>query len=176
MLLGQVLDQLESRGSACSLLSEAVAPPLSVIRCLLAHDSQWAVTAAFELHTCMQVLQEALGWMAKSVQEFGLAAMSVPTLISWAKEDLGSPNAGVRSAATQLLAVMHQQLGPGLGDMIKPDVKPALWTGLEEAFKANPQQQVGHVVLSCVHQLPHSCWRSCTSSWALAWPTWLTRT
>ena len=26
--------------------------------------------------------------------------------------------------------------------MIKNDVKPALWTGLEEAFKANPQRQV----------------------------------
>ena len=80
--------------------------------------------------------------MAKAVQEFGLAAMTVPTLIGWAKEDLASPNAGVRAAATQLLATMHAQLGPGLADLVKPDVKPALWTGLEEAFKANPQQQV----------------------------------
>ena len=90
----------------------------------------------------LQILQEALGWMTKAVQEFGLAAMSVPTLISWAKEDLGSPNAAIRTAATQLLATMHRQLGPGLGDLVKPDVKPALWVGIEDAFKSNPQEKV----------------------------------
>ena len=78
--------------------------------------------------------------------------MSVPTLIGWAKEDLGSPNAAVRTAATQLLATMHRQLGAGLGDLVRPDVKPALWTGIEEAFKANPQSpsQVGDL-LACLN-------------------------
>ena len=88
------------------------------------------------------MLVESLAWMAKAVQEFGLATLNVQLLIGWGKEDLGSPNAAVRTAATQLLAAAHRQLGPGLADMIKPDVKPALWAGLEEAFKANPQQQV----------------------------------
>ena len=96
-----------------------------------------------------QVLQEALGWIAKVAQEFGLAAMSVPTLLGWAKEDLGSPNAAVRTAATQLLAAMHRQLGAGLGDLVKPDVKPAQWAGLEEAFKANPQEKVRACVCVC---------------------------
>ena len=90
----------------------------------------------------LQVLVESLAWMAKAVQEFGLGSLNVQLLIGWGKEDLGSPNAAVRTAATQFLATAHRQLGPGLADMIKNDVKPALWSGLEEAFKANPQQQV----------------------------------
>ena len=102
-----------------------------------------ALRRALRASKCMrQVLVESLAWMAKAVQEFGLGTTNVQLLIGWGKEDLGSPNAAVRTAATQFLASAHRQLGPGLADMIKNDVKPALWTGLEEAFKANPQQQV----------------------------------
>ena len=56
--------------------------------------------------------------------------------------DLGSTNAAVRNAATQLMATCHKQLGPDLASMIRNDVKPALMTALEEAFKKNPRTQV----------------------------------
>jgi hypothetical protein len=56
--------------------------------------------------------------------------------------DLGSTNAGVRNAATLLMATCHKQLGPDLAAMIRNDIKPALMTALEEAFKKNPRTQV----------------------------------
>jgi len=40
------------------------------------------------------------------------------------------------------MAVCHRQLGPDLAAMIRNDVKPALMTALEEAFKKNPRTQV----------------------------------
>ena len=90
----------------------------------------------------LQVLTEALAWMAKTADEFGLAAFHVQLLLGWAKEDLASTQAPVRNAAVSLLATCHKQLGPGLAAMVQNDVKPAHWTILEEAFAANPQQQV----------------------------------
>ncbi|KAK9795603.1 hypothetical protein WJX73_007429 [Symbiochloris irregularis] len=93
-------------------------------------------------HKSPKVLSEAIAWMAKSIEEFGLPAFSVAAILQWAKEDLASTNAPVRNAAVALLATCHKQLGPGLAPMIQTDVKPAQWTLLEEAFAANPQQQV----------------------------------
>ena len=56
--------------------------------------------------------------------------------------DLASTNAAIRNAAINLMATCHKQLGTGLAAMIRNDVKPALMTALEDAFKNNPQQQV----------------------------------
>lgn len=89
-----------------------------------------------------QVLSEALAWMSKTVDEFGLPTFNVGTLLSWAKDDLASTNAPVRNAAVALLAICHKQLGTGLHAMVQNDVKPAQWAVLEEAFASHPQQQV----------------------------------
>ena len=62
--------------------------------------------------------------------------------------DLASTNAAVRNAAINLMATCHKQLGPGLAAMIRSDVKPALMTALEDAFKSNPQQQVTLTIVS----------------------------
>lgn len=80
--------------------------------------------------------------MATAVDEFGMKALDVKALIDWAKEDLGSSNAGIRNAAIALLGTCHKQLGPPLADMVRSDVKPALMTALEEAFSKNELQQV----------------------------------
>ena len=93
----------------------------------------------------LQVLSESLMWMGTAVEEFGLGPFDVKALIEWAKADLASTNAGVRNATIHLLSVCHKQLGPGLADMLRSDVKPALMTALEDSFKRNPQQQVGLV-------------------------------
>ena len=89
-----------------------------------------------------QVLSESLGWMAKTVADFGLGALNVKTLVDWMKADMGSTNTAVRAGATALLVAMHVQLGPGLADMLRGSVKPAQMTALEEAFRTSPQQQV----------------------------------
>lgn len=56
--------------------------------------------------------------------------------------DLASTNAAVKIAATHLMATCHRQLGPDLAAMIRNNVKPALMTALEDAFKKNPKTQV----------------------------------
>lgn len=89
-----------------------------------------------------QVLTESISWMATAVEEFGLRTIDVKVLIENMKTDLASTNAGVRNAAINLLSIAHKQLGAGLADMLRSDVKPALMTALEDAFKRNPQEQV----------------------------------
>ena len=86
-----------------------------------------------------QVLSETLLWMAGVIEDFGLAALDVRALLDWTKADLGSANTAVRNAATACLAAAHRQLGPGLATMLRPDVKPALMSQLEDSFAANPQ-------------------------------------
>ena len=80
--------------------------------------------------------------MASAVEEFGLGTVDVKTLIDNMKVDLSSTNATIRNAGINLLSTAHKQLGPGLADMLRSDVKPALMTALEDAFKRNPQEQV----------------------------------
>ena len=86
--------------------------------------------------------------MSRTVDDFGLGIVAVPPLLGWAKEDLGSTNAAIRNSAIALMATCHKQLGPGLVAMLKADVKPALMSALEDAFKANPQQQALFAVQS----------------------------
>lgn len=64
-------------------------------------------------HTRAQVLTEALSWIGGALTDFLLPAFNVPALLGWAKEGLGSANAATRTAATQLLGVMHSFLGEG---------------------------------------------------------------
>lgn len=80
--------------------------------------------------------------MATAVDEFGLRTIDVKVLIDNMKADLASTNATVRNAAINVLSNAHKQLGAGLADMLRSDVKPALMTALEDAFKRNPQEQV----------------------------------
>lgn len=93
--------------------------------------------------------------MATAVEEFGLGAIDVKALIDNMKLDLASTNAIIRNAAINLLSVSHKQLGPGLADMLRSDVKPALMTALEDAFKRNPQEQASHAQsIVKQHRLP----------------------
>ena len=55
----------------------------------------------------IQVLAEALGWMAVAVEAFGLATMNVKSIIDWMKADLGSASAPGNSR----LASCHAQPG-----------------------------------------------------------------
>ena len=52
----------------------------------------------------LQVLSEALTWMATAIQEFGLKQLDVKQLIEWMKADVNSTSAPVRTAAIALLA------------------------------------------------------------------------
>jgi cytoskeleton-associated protein 5 len=92
------------------------------------------------VHKNPKVLTEALNWLSQAIQEFGLASFSIPAVLEWAKADLGSSTPAVRTAAVALLGTMHSFVGPALAEMVRPDVKPALWTTVETRFQDCPQQ------------------------------------
>ncbi|KAL7422401.1 hypothetical protein Q5752_003047 [Cryptotrichosporon argae] len=56
---------------------------------------------------------DALGWIKQQVIEFGIAGIPLRDLISFVKTALGSPNAAVRSSATQLLVQIKIFVGAG---------------------------------------------------------------
>lgn len=70
--------------------------------------------------TCpgVQVLTETFNWIRSAVQDFLLPAFNVKALLDWAKEGLGSANSATRTAAVQLLGILHAFLGPALADMV----------------------------------------------------------
>ncbi len=59
-------------------------------------------------HKNPKVQSEAVAWMGRAVTEFGPGAVDVKALLDWAKEYLGSANAGVRNAAIQMLAALYR--------------------------------------------------------------------
>ncbi len=85
-----------------------------------------------------KVLSESLAWMATVVEEFGLATVDLPALLSWLIADLGSPNAPVRNQAMGVLGRCHVQVGGGLMSQLAESLKPAQVTALEEIFRKNP--------------------------------------
>jgi len=91
----------------------------------------------------VQVLCEALAWITQAVDEFGVVPLTVPSLLAWAKSDLGSAHAGSRAAAARLLGAMHAHVGPALGDLVRPDVKPALMAVVQAEFAARPKHEAG---------------------------------
>ncbi|KAL3133794.1 hypothetical protein ABBQ32_008271 [Trebouxia sp. C0010 RCD-2024] len=128
-----------SAGQALTAMSEALGPQFVF--------AQLHKRAAAQKNP--KVLSESVNWMATAVEEFGLGTIDVKALIDNMKVDLASTNATIRNAAINLLGVAHKQLGPGLADMLRSDVKPALMTALEDTFKRNPQEQASpHEVIT----------------------------
>lgn len=76
--------------------------------CPLALRVQCLTRAVLSGLDLLQVLSEALVFLAQVVEEFGLASLPVKNLLDWSKEDLQSANAAVRNAVVQLLGVMHR--------------------------------------------------------------------
>ena len=72
--------------------------------------------------------------MARALEEFGVATVSVKTLITWLKADLGHTNAPIRQAAIAVLTVMHRSMGDKLGDLLRADIKPALMTTVQDQW------------------------------------------
>eukprot|EP00798_Chlamydomonas_sp_ICE-L_P001437 gene1437-32811_t len=104
-----------------------------------AHGPKWLAAL---LHK-KAVLSEGLNWLSMAVEGYGLASLDVKALIGWCKEDLLSPNAGVRNSTIHLLGTIHKFLGPPLGDMIRADVKPALMSAIDGEFAKCPKHEAG---------------------------------
>eukprot|EP00803_Ostreobium_quekettii_P007309 evm.model.scf_1455.1 EVM.evm.TU.scf_1455.1 scf_1455:6723-19697(-) len=112
-----------------SVLCECVGPPF-----VFNHVHAKAVK-----HKNPKILAESINWMGQAIGEFGLQPMNTKALIEWAQADLKTPNAQVRNSVVQLLGVIHQFVGPALGDMIQANIKPALMSTIQAEFEKNPQ-------------------------------------
>jgi cytoskeleton-associated protein 5 len=56
---------------------------------------------------------DALVWIKQQLNDFGIAGIPLRDLISFVKTGLGSPNALVRSSATQVLVTVKIFVGAG---------------------------------------------------------------
>ena len=56
---------------------------------------------------------DALAWIKQQLTDFGIAGIPLRELISFVKTALGSPNAAVRSSATQVLVTIKIFVGGG---------------------------------------------------------------
>lgn len=60
-----------------------------------------------------KVLADSLTWVEQVLVEFGIAGLSLRSLIDFLKTTLGNSNAAVRTNATKTLVTMKLFAGPG---------------------------------------------------------------
>ena len=87
-------------------------------------------------HKNPKVLQEATAWTTRAATEFGPRALDTKAAVPMVKELLGHTNAGVRTAATEFAAVLHDVLGPPLLDALSAGVKPAMMSTVQASCAA----------------------------------------
>lgn len=144
----------------------------------------------------LQVLSEALSWVASAVEDFGVATLDVRRLIDWCVADLGSRDAGVRAAVRSLQTICRvktacncinsgrrhhfnqQERDPGLahpaGRRLRSflNYRPGhvqLGRMCIRHFASAPSEKTDAFVLLCRRW---RCWRVRTGSWVLGWRTW----
>jgi cytoskeleton-associated protein 5 len=58
------------------------------------------------------MLADSLTWIEATINEFGIAGLSLRTLIEFLKTALGNSNAAVRTSATKTLVTIKIFVGP----------------------------------------------------------------
>lgn len=59
-----------------------------------------------------KVLADSISWIEQALKEFGVAGVSLRSLIDFLKAALGNSNAAVRTAATKALVTIKVFVGP----------------------------------------------------------------
>lgn len=67
-----------------------------------------------------KVLADALTWVDSAVLEFGIAGLSLRTLIEFLKTALKNSNAAVRTSATKTLVTVKLFAGAGMSSLSNP--------------------------------------------------------
>ncbi|KAJ3560020.1 hypothetical protein NP233_g11105 [Leucocoprinus birnbaumii] len=80
-----------------------------------------------------KVLADAVTWIDTVVQEFGIAGLTLRSLIDFLKAALGNANAQVRTSATKALVTVKLFAGPVLKDLIQ-DLNPQLLNTITAEF------------------------------------------
>ncbi|KAG8688770.1 Microtubule-associated protein, microtubule dynamics during spindle orientation, partial [Ceratobasidium sp. 395] len=80
-----------------------------------------------------KVFADSLGWIKQALTDFGIAGLSMRTLIDFLKTALQNSNAAVRSSATSTLVTLRLFAGPAIKDFLE-DLNPQLLTTIEAEF------------------------------------------
>ncbi|KAH9946191.1 ARM repeat-containing protein [Epithele typhae] len=80
-----------------------------------------------------KTLADALTWMEQALTEFGIAGLSLRSLIEFLKTALKNSNAAVRTSATKTLVTVKVFAGPSIKDLLE-DVNPQLLATIMSEF------------------------------------------
>ncbi|KAG8719475.1 Microtubule-associated protein, microtubule dynamics during spindle orientation [Ceratobasidium sp. 394] len=80
-----------------------------------------------------KVFADSLGWIKQALTDFGIAGLSMRTLIDFLKTALQNSNAAVRSSATSTLVTLRLFAGPAIKDFLE-DLNPQLLATIESEF------------------------------------------
>ncbi|KAH9180770.1 armadillo-type protein [Lactarius sanguifluus] len=81
-----------------------------------------------------KALADALAWIEQVLSEFGIAGLSLRSLIEFLKGALKNSNAAVRTSATKTLVVVKVFAGPSLTDLLG-DLNPQLLATIQSEFE-----------------------------------------
>ncbi|KZS89887.1 microtubule associated protein [Sistotremastrum niveocremeum HHB9708] len=80
-----------------------------------------------------KVLADSLAWINQALLEFGVAGLSLRSLIEFLKNALKNSNAAVRTSATTTLVTVRLFAGPSIKDLLE-DLNPQLLTTIQAEF------------------------------------------
>ncbi|KAI6106429.1 armadillo-type protein [Pisolithus croceorrhizus] len=80
-----------------------------------------------------KVLADSLGWIDTAISEFGIAGLSLRTLVEFLKTALKNSNASVRTSATKTLITVKLFAGAGI-KLFLEDINPQLFATIESEF------------------------------------------
>ncbi|KAF7778753.1 hypothetical protein Agabi119p4_3098 [Agaricus bisporus var. burnettii] len=80
-----------------------------------------------------KVLADAVTWINAALTEFGIAGLTLRSLIDFLKNVLGNSNAQVRTSATKTLVTVKMFAGPGIKDLLE-DLNPQLLATIISEF------------------------------------------
>lgn len=80
-----------------------------------------------------KVLADSLGWIDTAISEFGIAGLSLRTLVEFLKTALKNSNASVRTSATKTLVTVKLFAGSGIMSFLE-DINPQLLATIQSEF------------------------------------------
>ncbi|KAI9459480.1 armadillo-type protein [Lactarius psammicola] len=81
-----------------------------------------------------KALADALTWIEQALSEFGIAGLSLRSLIEFLKGALKNSNAAVRTSATKTLVMVKVFAGPSISDLLG-DLNPQLLATIQSEFE-----------------------------------------
>ena len=81
-----------------------------------------------------KALADAVAWVEQALSEFGIAGLSLRSLIEFLKGALKNSNAAVRTSATKTLVMVKIFAGPSISDLLG-DLNPQLLATIQSEFE-----------------------------------------